>query len=305
METKVALLIVYNHRYDKNISRLEEIYKQKFSHRFHIIPFYDGKYEIDGDIVPVVGHSWYFQGYLCQAYQYIRLKYGDDFFTHYFVVADDMLINPKLDENNLWSEMGIDKQDDFFPEFLELQTLKLSWRIHQALDYKRNIPGVEIKGELPSKDDALERFKKHNISCDRIPLSSIFNLKFKLRPMMVNIIRNKHWKYIFSMRRLDYPLVGGYSDTFLVTNNSIERFMHYCAAFASTGLFVEIAIPTALVLVSDRIKKFEDIKMRSGAIWYKNENDKLNKYEFILQSLINDFPEDVLFLHPIKLSKWK
>ena len=305
METRVALLIVYNHRYDKNISRLEEIHKQKFSHRFHIIPFYDGENEIDGEIVPVVGHSWYFQGYLCQAYQYIRIKYGDDYFTHYFVVADDMLVNPKLNEHNLWSEIGIDEKDDFFPEFIELQSIKFSWRIHQALNYKRTIPGVEINGELPSKEDAQERFKKHKISCDRIPMSSIFNFKFKLHPMMYNIIKNKQWKYVFSRRHLDYPLVGGYSDIFLVTNNSIERFMHYCAAFASTGLFVEIAIPTALVLVSDRIKKFEDTKMKSGAIWNKNESDILNKYGFNLQSLINDFPEELLFLHPIKLSKWK
>lgn len=27
---KIALLIIYNHRYDKNIDRLEKIYKGKF-----------------------------------------------------------------------------------------------------------------------------------------------------------------------------------------------------------------------------------------------------------------------------------
>lgn len=305
MDKRVALLIVYNHRYDKNIPLLENTYKDKFSYRFHIIPFYNGNDVIDGDIVPVVGHSWYFQSYICQAYQYIKTKYGKSFFSHYFVVADDMLLNPKLNEKNLWHEMGICDTEDFFPEFLELQSLKLSWRIHQALDYKRAQPGVEILGEIPSIEEARKRFDKYGIRYDNLPISSIINYKFPLKSMLINIYKNKHWKYLFTKRKLDYPLVGGYSDTFLVTEESIDRFLHYCAAFAATRLFVEIAIPTALILASDRIKTFKAIKMKSGAIWYKNERDNLNKYNYSLANLLKDYPDDVLFLHPIKLSKWK
>jgi hypothetical protein len=43
METKVALLVIYNHRYDKNITRVEALYKKRFSHIYHVVPFYDGK----------------------------------------------------------------------------------------------------------------------------------------------------------------------------------------------------------------------------------------------------------------------
>lgn len=32
METKVALLVIYNHRYDKNIVRVKQIYAKRFSY---------------------------------------------------------------------------------------------------------------------------------------------------------------------------------------------------------------------------------------------------------------------------------
>lgn len=40
----IALVIIHNHRYDANIPRLDEIYKSRFSHIFHLVPFYDGNY---------------------------------------------------------------------------------------------------------------------------------------------------------------------------------------------------------------------------------------------------------------------
>ena len=42
METKVALLVIYNHRYDKNIVRVKQIYAKRFSYIYHVMPFYDG-----------------------------------------------------------------------------------------------------------------------------------------------------------------------------------------------------------------------------------------------------------------------
>ena len=58
---KVALLVVYNHRNDRNIPRVQEIYKSRFSHIFHIVPFYDG--HVDGEeVIPVYENSFYFEG---------------------------------------------------------------------------------------------------------------------------------------------------------------------------------------------------------------------------------------------------
>lgn len=71
METKVALLVVYNHRYDKNIARMRELYAKRFSHIYHIMPFYDGQKQ---DVIPVYESSYCFSGYLSQAYTHIGDK---------------------------------------------------------------------------------------------------------------------------------------------------------------------------------------------------------------------------------------
>lgn len=58
METKVALLVIYNHRYDKNIVRVKQIYAKRFSYIYHVMPFYDGN---DLDVIPVFESSYCFQ----------------------------------------------------------------------------------------------------------------------------------------------------------------------------------------------------------------------------------------------------
>ncbi len=57
--SKIALVIIYNHQYNKNIDILERIYKGRFSHIYHLIPFYQGDKE---NVIPVYDASLYFQG---------------------------------------------------------------------------------------------------------------------------------------------------------------------------------------------------------------------------------------------------
>lgn len=76
MYCKIALLIIYNHRYDANIGRLEEMYKGRFQYIFHIVPFYDGNVK---NVIPVYEHSHYFSGYIAQAWPHLK----DNGFTHF------------------------------------------------------------------------------------------------------------------------------------------------------------------------------------------------------------------------------
>ena len=92
---KIALLIIYNHRYDKNIEPLEQIYAGRFSYIYHIVPFYDGQKE---NVIPVYESSFYFEGYIAQCFQHLK----DKGFTHYFFVADDLMLNPLITEQNLF-----------------------------------------------------------------------------------------------------------------------------------------------------------------------------------------------------------
>lgn len=69
METKVALLVIYNHRYDKNIVRVKQIYAKRFSYIYHVMPFYDGN---DLDVIPVLSHHIVFRIYIASIYAFTR-----------------------------------------------------------------------------------------------------------------------------------------------------------------------------------------------------------------------------------------
>ncbi|WP_195470066.1 hypothetical protein [Bacteroides xylanisolvens] len=293
--SKVGLLIIYNHRYDKNISRLEEVYKGRFSNLFHIVPFYNGKQE---NVISVYESSYFFSGYVSQAYEHLK----DKGFTHFFVVADDMIINPDLNENNLWLQMGIDADDCYMDELMVLQEQKIFWsHLLQAMDYVVAKEGVEISNILPSRKEAKECFDRYDIPYIPIPKSLFIGWIWQQKEWKM---RKRIWRYI-KKRRLDYPLVGGYSDICLVTADVMEKFALYCGAFAATDLFVELAIPTSMVLSTKKLKVNKDIKLDSGAMWSEEDMEFLQEYNFNLAKLIEHFPANKLYLHPIKLSKWK
>ena len=85
----------------------------------------------------------------------------------------------------------------------------------------------------------------------------------------------------------------------------MPQFANYCGAFAATRLFVEMAIPTALVLSADYIKVNTDVKLKAGAMWTQEDMKILIPYEQNLEKLLTYFPSNKLYLHPIKLSQWK
>lgn len=294
---KVALLIIYNHRYDKNISCLEEIYRGRFSHLFHIVPFYDGEQE---NVIPVYESSYHFSGYISQAYVHLKGK-G---FTHFFIVADDMIINPGLNETDLWQQMGISVNDCYLDEIIVLQEVRTYWsQLLKAVDYVVAKEGVEISNILPSRKEAEKCFDRYGISYGYIPTKLLVKC----------VLHQIRWsgeiskcKYILTGGgKLDYPLVGGYSDICLVTADVMEKFALYCGAFAATDLFVEFAIPTSMVLSTQKLKVNKDIKLSSGAMWSEKDMKFLQEYNFDLTKLLEHFPADKLYLHPIKLSKWK
>jgi hypothetical protein len=112
-------------------------------------------------------------------------------------------------------------------------------------------------------------------------------------------------KYTFKNRKISYPLVWGGADYLLAPSFVMPKFSTYCGAFAATGLFTEYAVPTALVLSSDKIVTDQMIGKQS-IFNDKNKIEEIeNTYNFNLEQLILNFPPNVPFIHPIKLSKWQ
>lgn len=291
MKTKVALMVVYNHRYDKNIPIVEALYRNKFSYVYHLVPFYDGDRD---NVIAVYENSYYFHNYISQAYQHLK-KLG---FTHFFIVADDMVINPNINEDNLWDQLGINKEDCYISQLDPLQEGTNFWPwITYALKYKTVQPGVEIQRILPSKEEALNRFALYNIPTNRVPLRRLFT---RDRRLLYNFVIRK---LPFSLS-LNYPLVAAYSDIFIITGMNTNKFFQILGAFAATKLFVELAIPTALVLTVDNLKMDKDVKLKKGDIWSRERELFGKQYGFNLSYLIDSFPSDKLFVHPVKLSQW-
>ena len=292
---KTALLVIYNHRFDKNISRIKELYKDSFSHVYQLIPFYDGD---EPNVIPVYDSSFYFQSFICQAYTHLKGK-G---FTHYFVVADDLILNPAINETNLWEVTGLPEDACMLPKILELQDPQnKKWpHVKDATRYRVKQKGLEVANILPSYQEAIEAFQFHGISTKNVQQeANLHGLERIKKPSELA-------KLIPGNITLSYPLVGGYSDICLITEDCMQRFCSYCGAFAAGNLFVEIAIPTAMMLASKNISFIEDLKLKRGDMWTDEEKEaKLGKFEFSLDKLIADFPSDTMYLHPIKLSAYK
>lgn len=110
-------------------------------------------------------------------------------------------------------------------------------------------------------------------------------------------------------------MAASYSDTLLVSGDVMSKFAHYCGVFGATSLFVEVAVPTALVLASNqKIKTEKDISKKGRSYWKTSDNvfcddpqytwDNLENEYKNLDDMIARFPENAIYLHPVKLSKW-
>lgn len=218
-------------------------------------------------------------------------------FTHFLMVADDMILNPAINESSLWTELGLSYRDSYIDEIICFQHGGKRWwrRIIDALDYTPSQLGVELKGILPSKEEAERRFDFHKLPYTPIPRKELLR----------NPRKKDFLKMLLRSRKLKYPLVRAYSDILLLPSEVMQKFSLYCGAFAATRLFVEMAIPTALILSADNIKLGKDIKLEPGAMWTPDELKNLKPYNLQLDRLLNNFPLRKLYLHPIKLSQWK
>lgn len=302
---KVALIIIYNHQYNKNIEILEQIYKDRFSNIYHLVPFYKGT---KPNVISVYENSYYFQGYVAQGFK----SYFNKDYAHYFFIADDLILNPLINERNYFEHLKLNQNTCFIPEFISLHERKDWWaRVGEAFKYKINAPGVEAMEQLPDFKTALEAFKRFGLEIKPLSFDQIWKKPNSIRDIVRIMARDRN--YLFRKIRskllrqhysLSYPIVGSYSDIFVIESGIIKQFCHYCGVFASTRLFVEIGLPTALVLSAQAIVSEKDLKLQGKALWTKDDCTILDIYEHDLNKLLNNFPDNHLYIHPIKLSKW-
>lgn len=295
---KIALFILYNHHYTKNIDRTEELYKGKFSYVYHLIPFYSGDRE---NVIPVYESSIQFQSYIAQAYQKVK-HLG---FTHYFVVPDDMIINPNMNEDNLFEKTGIPEDSSYITDIRDFKTYKYKVPLYEKIMSW----GTEVMNILPSKEDAYEILTEkglHVLPSRRYAFLYLLHylIKFDRRQVChaLNYLLRKNQPYM-------YPALWSYSDILLIPSIFMEKFTTYSGCFAALNIFVEQAIPISLYLSSDKVVLGSQLKLKQITQLYvlgkEGQKSFEDKYQFSLVKLIKEYPKDLFFVHPIKLSKWK
>ncbi len=307
---KVALIIIYNHQYNKNIDVLEQMYKDRFSNIYHLVPFYRGE---KTNVIPIYESSLYFQGYLSQGFN----KYFKEDFIHYFFVADDLILNPAINEHNYSEHLKLSSNTCFIPDFITLHELSDWWAIvGDAYNWNIKSPGVEAQNQLPDYEEAIEKFKQFGFTIKPLQFNQIWKTPSTFKDW-VRPIASRHFfshffftlRFVSSMLKhktfpVSFPIIGSYSDIFVISSDTIKQFCHYCGVFAATRLFVEVALPTSLVLSAKEIVTEKDLKLKGKALWTFEDYQLLDKFENSLNQLINEFPKDYLYIHPIKLSKW-
>lgn len=316
MKKKVCLLILFNHRYDKNLPILDDMYKGRFSHIRYIVPFYDGNRD---DVIAVYARSIFFESYIAQAYNVLKKEK----FDYFYIIADDMIINPHINENNIQEFFELQDGESWIPHLRRIKDQKYFWiGTLSAYIYKPMQKFVEINNEIPSVEEALNRFANQGLlnpmELTRKDVFKNFSLKTKYMGDKARLaLRILTWLRhpLRKSANLSYPLAASYSDTLLVAGDSMERFAHYCGVFGATSLFVEVAIPTALILASEKkIKTEKDISKTGRSYWKTADNVFCDNPSYLwsnleneyknLNDIISRFPEDAIYIHPVKISKW-
>jgi hypothetical protein len=326
MQEKAALIIIFNHRYDKNIEVLEAMYGQRFTHIYHLVPFYDGD---KPNVIPVYENSLCFQGYIAQGLKH----FYDEDFEHYLFVADDLILNPGINENNYKEIFNIGSAAGFIPEILEVHQLTNNdtirfvlqkwwgkrrlywWRLKDLAKYRHWVEGVESEKEMPSYTEAAALLNQHGYKMKPLTHADVFGyfpLSLRTKRDRREVLKYIKWLGSYkSEYKIAYPVVASYSDVVIVPKASIKTFTHYCGVFAANGLFVEFAIPTALLLSTKKVVSEPVINKRGAIYWLYTPpeaaayEEAMKPYEYNLQNLLKAFPADKLYIHPIKLSRWK
>ena len=114
------------------------------------------------------------------------------------------------------------------------------------------------------------------------------------------------WWRLFKQIYYRYPLVGSYSDLIVVPEQIMPLFCQYCGAFAATRLFVEVAIPTSMVLSTEKVMTIDQTRFPNSLRLPRDKaRDFLPQFNYSYDELVANFPKDMFYVHPIKLSKWK
>ena len=308
---KVCMVIIFNHRFDRNLPLLRKIYGKRFSDIRFLMPFYDGA---DNDVIPVYESSYQFQGYFIQAYD----KLKNIPCTHYLFIGDDLIINPDFDEINFIARTGMYDKKFLGREFEPLNSPnKFKWHWTAGSSKSFYDTSTSWKSSLYTYEEAMSKF--NDFFGEKY--KEVYDMAFFGDPNVPGGTVLGGWKdtngflnvvnYFITTNgntlHIPYPMAGEgcTGDIFCLDKGSMFEFSRLCGIFSAMNLFVEIAIPTATVLTFKRDNVAFFPRSSELIMWGNDRNIFADKYGRDVARLYNEWNEKFFYVHPVKLSGWK
>jgi hypothetical protein len=315
MAPVVSALFLFNSRFEPNVPVLDKLYRERFSRRKYIMPFATKRQD---NVIPVREVGWYFSGHLAQAAD----AFIEPDVTHYVVISDDLFVNPAIDEHNLLDKLAISEQSAWITSLAVTEALRNSWEwAADAAYHFRRMSATDAFRLLPPPADALERYRRLGLAPAGSPMPrSAADLRFAFGTLP----RNSRAIFLESLSMLGkpspFPSLAGYSDFLVVPANAIREFTFWCGVLAALNIFAEIAVPTALALSCDAIatelilgdhfahpaaRRRTDAPLKGQILDFAGTEAFGESRGWSRRRLTDEFPEDWLYVHPIKFSRWK
>ena len=240
--------------------------------------------------------------------------YNDEH-THYVFLADDLILNPVLNESNIISTLLQNNDSAGFItsyKMLNVQHIKdWIWTI-SALDALLNNLGCQFEKFLPSYKQACEKMEKHGLSSKNIPvdlakqciINSCNTGKYYIKSIKKDVYKKIVKKYNSKNDNYTYPLARGFSDFFILPKEKIEEICYLFGVFSSANIFVEIATPTSMLLSLDKVYSADMLNTKADILWCSERTRFDNKHKNNFKEFYDNFEQDTLYVHPVKLSQW-
>ncbi len=299
---KAALIFIFNHRYEQNVEKLRRIYQDRFSIMRFIVPFCDDNNE---EIIPVYESSYYFEGFFMQAFDKLMVLDVD----YYLFIADDLILNPEINEYNFREFFNLpDSKRCYINDINMLNSAGgIGWMHSMYSSLPFFSKGILWQRELPSYEDALKKFEeffgeKYKEKYDE----QFFYIRDdidKVNTLIQTFYDNNNHSF-----DIPYPMAKGYSDVLILEKQCFKSFSRLCGVFSAMDIFAEIAIPSAIVLLfnRDEISCLMDTEYIARLLWFDYEYfaTVANTYNHEFFNFYNNWNNNYLYVHPIKLSDW-
>lgn len=308
MGSTVALCIVFNHAYPSNVERLLRLYRGRFDEIVFLMPLVDmGR----PDCFTVFRGSYNSHGYVADAREFL-LKLNCD---AYVFCGDDALLHPELTSRTAWTKLGLDSHDAFIPEFDFLAGemdyeprnrwpdpspgSQWGWlpRVLSRIDSMSSMFGSGVEGyqrQLPTREHFMAKLGQYGRPSLHV------QSEFASRPGEYLLRRTLRLR---KAHELPFPMAVGISDLFAVRRNAIPEVCRLLGVFAAADIFVEVAIPTTLLVSANRVATCSSLQ--SSYYWtFAAPGTDFFRSAQSVEELAGQYPDDALFIHPVKLSRF-